>query len=123
MDCLRALEMVVPLQRVRNQSFLRWRTTARAVAAVVGEEPADAGRAPRCIVEHPRDLLRVAAKINDQRVAIDMPGMQPYAVGGVDENAFHPGPAREGGAAGFLQPLRMEDEAVLRDVRSEERRV
>ena len=49
----------------------------------------------------------------------DVPGVQARAVGAVDEKALDRGCLRERRAARFVQPLRVEDEAVLREVHEE----
>jgi hypothetical protein len=71
----------------------------------------------RPLVEHPRHLLGVAAEVDDQRITLRVPRVEPGAVGGVDEQALD-GRTLRGDALALRggERLRMEDEAVLRQV-------
>src|SRR5678815_427378 len=81
-------ELVVPEQRIGGQCLFRRRAFARAVAAIVDEEPRSVRHDARH-AEHPGNLFRIAAEIeNERRIRRPgkMPGVQPSAVRGLREH-------------------------------------
>src|SRR2546422_2238834 len=79
----------IPGEPVGGERRLGRRAFARAVAAVVDQQPADARRASRRLLEHPGDFLGVAAEVKHQRGSPDVPGVQAHV--GLNEDAFNGG--------------------------------
>ena len=63
------------------------------------------------------NLFGVAAEVNDQRIALDVPGVQPRAVGRFHEDALDRHALRKRSAA--PRPWDADGQAVLREVQEE----